>query len=269
MDESRNLPGKAAKVLLRLRKKVVPDFCALVASYNSKELASPKRSTVPLLAYWAHPEARLRDLCTNLGCNPSGPLEFHFEFPVRVQAGAGKPSFTDLMILSPTFVIAIEAKYTEPAYKTVKDWLGDSLRSNRIAVLDGWIKLIEKGTGVRLSAPELSIHPYQLVHRMASACFPPATQRWVVYQLFSDTIISYYQEHLSAIYHLLRGQIKLSFALLLSPPEVSAEYMRLKNLWASGQRDLSDPVRSGLLSDSLFKFKGVQFIGVSSQNAAI
>lgn len=124
MDESRNPPDKGVKVLLRLREKMVRDFSSLVASYTSKELASPKRSTVPLLVYWANPEDRLRDLCANLGCNPSGPLEFHFEFPVPVQHGVGKPSFTDLKILSPTFAIAIEAKYTEPAYQTVKEWLG-------------------------------------------------------------------------------------------------------------------------------------------------
>ena len=63
--------------------------------------------------------------------------------------------------------------------------------------------------------------------------------------------------------------MKLFFGLLLSPPEVSAEYVRLESLWASGQRDLSDPVRSCLLSDSLFKFSRVQFVGVSSQNAYI
>jgi len=256
-------------VLLKLREKPVADFSSLVASYAPKELASPKRSTVPLLAYWAHPEARLRDLCANLGFDPSGPLEFHFEFPVPVQHGVGKASFTDLMVLSPGFAVALEAKYTEPEYETVKDWLGNPQQSNRIAVLDGWIKLIEKGTGVRLSALELGSHPYQLVHRTASACLPPAAQRWVVYQLFSDTRLSYYQKHLSALYHLLRGQTKLAFGLLLSPPEVSAEYVRLASLWASGQRDLSGPVRNGLLSDSLFKFICVQFIAVNSQNGRI
>jgi hypothetical protein len=256
-------------MLLKLKGQLVADFSSLVASYTSKELASPKRSTVPLLAYWAHPEARLCDLCANLGCSPSGPVEFHFEFPVPVQQGAGKPSFTDLMILSQTFAIAIEAKYTEPAYQTVKDWLGDPLRSNRIAVLDGWMKLIAKRTGVKLSTPELSSYPYQLVHRMASACFPPAAQRWVVYQLFSNKNLPYYQGHLSAMHHLLRDQTKLSFGLLVSPLDASEEYRRLKNLWASGQRDLSAPIRYGLLSDSLFKFSGVQFIGVSSQNARI
>jgi len=247
-------------MLIKLREQTVADFCSLVASYASKELASPKRSTVPLLAYWANPEDRLRELCANLGFDPSGPLEFHFEFPVPVQHGVGKASFTDLMVLSTKFVVAIEAKYTEPAYETVRKWLGNPLRSNRIAVLDGWIKLIERGTGVRLSPAELDRHPYQLVHRTASACFPPTAQRWVVYHLFSDDRLSYYKEHLSAVFHLLRGQTKLSFGLLLSPPEVSAEYVRLKSLWASGQRDLSGLVRNGLLSGSLFKFSCVQFI---------
>ena len=50
MNEGRNPPDKGVKVLLSLREKMVPDFSSLVASYTSKELASPKRSTVPLLA---------------------------------------------------------------------------------------------------------------------------------------------------------------------------------------------------------------------------
>lgn len=250
-------------MLLKLRGQPLADFSSLVESYASKELASPKRSTVPLLAYWAHPEDRLRDLCANLGCKPSGPLEFHFEFPVPVQHGVGKASFTDLMVLSPRFAVAIEAKYTEPTYETVTDWLGNPHQSNRIAVLEGWIDLIERGTGVKLTSLELANYPYQLVHRTASACFPSADQRWVIYQLFSKTNYSYYQKHLSAMHHLLRDQTKLSLGLLLSPPEPSEEYKHLEKLWVSGQRDLSDPIRYGLLSDSLFKFNCVRFIMVN------
>jgi len=115
--------AKIQPVLLKIRKQPVADFSSLISSYTSKELASPKRSTVPLLAYWAQPEARFRELCPHLGLDPSGPLEFHFEFPVPVQRGTGKASFTDLMILSPTFAVAIEAKFTEPAYEIVEDWL--------------------------------------------------------------------------------------------------------------------------------------------------
>jgi hypothetical protein len=69
--------------------------------------------------------------------------------------------------------------------------------------------------------------------------------------------------------HLLRGQTKLFLGLLLSPPEKSGEYLRLESLWTSGQRDLSDPVRSGLLSDSLLKFSRVQFVEIGSQSAGI
>jgi hypothetical protein len=173
------------------------------------------------------------------------------------------------MVLSSGFAVAIEAKFTEPAYETVKDWLGTPPQSNRIAVLGGWIELIERETGIRLNALELASHPYQLIHRTASACFPPAAQRWVIYQLFSNARQSYYQEHLSAMDHLLRRQMKLFFGLLLSPPEKSGEYVRLESLWASGQRDLSDPVRSGLLSDSLLKFSLVQFVGIGSQSAGV
>ncbi len=248
-------------MLLKYKRQTVRDFSSLVESYSPKELASPKRSTVPFLAYWAHPEARLRNLCANLGVDLSGPFDFRFEFPVRVQGGVGKDSFTDLMILSPKVAIAIEAKYTEPAYETVMDWLGNPPRPNRRAVLEGWIERIQKGTGVRLSAQELDNHPYQLVHRTASACFPSVDQRWVIYQLFSRTKLPYYQEHLSAMHHLLHDQSRLSFGLLLSPPEASEEYKRLKSLWASGQRDLSESIRYGLLSESLFKFNYVQFIG--------
>ena len=34
--------------------------------------------------------------------------------------GRGKPSYTDLMILAPGTAIAIEGKYTEPAYESVR-----------------------------------------------------------------------------------------------------------------------------------------------------
>lgn len=250
-------------MLLKYKKQTVRDFSSLVESYPPKELASPKRSTVPLLAYWAHPEARLRNLCINLGVNPACPLNFHFEFPVRVQRGVGKDSFTDLMILSPRFAIAVEAKYMEPAYETVMDWLGDPPRPNRVAVLEGWIEQIQKGTGVRLSALDLYNLPYQLVHRTASACFPNVNQRWVIYQLFSDKNSSYYKEHLSALHRLLRDQTKISFGILFSPLEPSEEYRRLEGLWVSGQRDLSDSVRYGLLSESLFKFNSIKFIAVN------
>ena len=79
----------------------VNGFDELVGKYGQDELASPRRSTVPSLAFWSRAESRFRELAAQFGLDPFDPVEFCFEFPVPVQQGRGKDSFTDLMILSP------------------------------------------------------------------------------------------------------------------------------------------------------------------------
>lgn len=253
---------------LKLREDRVADFRDLVHRYTQDELASPRRSTVPLLAFWAHTESRFRELAAHIDLDPSDPVEFCFEFPVPVQQGKGKASFTDLMILSSSFAVAIEAKYTEPAYETVKDWLDKPVKKNREVVLEGWLSLIERATGVRLGVAQVAEHPYQLIHRAASACFPPVRSRWVIYQLFSKLVPCYYLEHLSAIHRLLCSQESLSFGVLLSPVEGSAEYSKIEDRWEAGERDLSREVCAGLLSGTLFEFSNVQFVRVDQNLAA-
>jgi hypothetical protein len=254
---------------LRLRTTYVADFPKLVEEYKPAELASPRRSTVPLLAFWAHAESRFRELAAYTGLDPAESVDFCFEFPVPVQLGKGKDSFTDLMILSSSFAVAIEAKYTEPEYETVEKWLSKPGRENRERVLGGWLSLIHRATGVHLDAAQVAKHPYQLIHRTASACFPPVKRRWVIYQVFSnaETDRSYYLEHLSGVYRLLPGQESLSFGVLLSPLKESAEYSKIEARWERGERDLSTEVRAGLLSGTLLGFGELQFVMVD-QNLA-
>jgi hypothetical protein len=254
---------------LKLRNNPVADFRELVNSYTKDELASPRRSTVPLLAFWAHAESRLRELAAYVGLDQSNHVEFCFEFPVPVQQGKGKPSFTDLMIVSSSFAVAIEAKYTEPPYETVEEWLGNPRKENREVVLDGWLCLIERATGVRLRVEQLARHPYQLVHRTASACFPQVKRRWVIYQLFSKADLRYYLEHLSDVHRLLGRQESLSFGVLLSPLKASEEYSKIDERWEGGERNLSNEVRVGLLSGSLFEFNDVQFISVDARASGV
>jgi hypothetical protein len=172
------------------------------------------------------------------------------------------------MILSSSFAVAIEAKYTEPAYETVKQWLARPGKENRQLVLEGWLSLIERATGVRLAAAQVPECPYQLIHRTASACFPQVKRRWVIYQLFSKNDRGYYGQHLSDLHHLLGMQGTLSFGVLLSPLKGSAEYSKIEARWERGERDLSREVRAGLLSGTLFEFSDVQFISVDQRPAA-
>jgi hypothetical protein len=244
---------------LRFGDRAMPDYASLVAAYPAEELASPTRSTVPLLAFWAQPESRFAELGARLGLPELSPPQFCFEFPVPVRQGSGKPSFTDLMVLGESAAVAIEGKYTEPPYETVEAWLGSTPSSNRQAVLAGWLQLIAEAVGVNLGVGTVGSYPYQLIHRTASACQPSASHRWVVYQLFSDERVAYYRGHLGNLCHQLGGSLALRFGLLITPPELTPEYLSLKTRWASGERDLSDQVRSGLLSGAFFKFNRVEF----------
>ena len=253
---------------LKLRTTYVADFSKLVEGYKPADLASPRRSTVPLLAFWANPDSRFRKLAADIGLDPSEPAEFCFEFPVQVQQGEGKASFTDLMIVSSSFAVAIEGKYTEPAYETVEKWLRKPSLENRKAVLGGWLSLIQRATGVHLDVAQIAEQPYQLIHRTASACFPKVKRRWVIYQLFSEDDRDYYLNHLSDLHHLLGRQGSLSFGVLLSPLKKSAEYSETEARWDRGERDLSREVCAGLLSGTLFEFNDVRFIKVD-QNVAV
>jgi hypothetical protein len=145
----------------------VHDFAALLHSYSRDEFYSPHRSTVPLLALVNDKQNTLREIMT--ACQATLPMDFHFEFKVGHQSkGRGKPSHTDLMAVSNSECIAIEAKWTEPPYENVASWLSKG-GENREDVLKGWLALLSP-YGTALSSGEFEDCEYQMLHRAASAC---------------------------------------------------------------------------------------------------
>lgn len=96
------------QLLLAVRGVPALDWPALVGALHDADLDSPRRSTVPLVAYWRDPLARFTQLLPQLGLHAAEPPKFSFEHRVSVAAGRGKPSYTDLMIVAPQVVIAIE-----------------------------------------------------------------------------------------------------------------------------------------------------------------
>jgi hypothetical protein len=53
--------------ILKRKGKAYSDLPSLVRAVESDELASPMRSTVPLLAYWYNPTERYKELSTHFG----------------------------------------------------------------------------------------------------------------------------------------------------------------------------------------------------------
>ncbi len=168
-------------------------------SVNSK-----KTSSLPLVQFWK-PNTKGLSECAKLFLEKCGLLsklgepKFCFEYPVPVNGGKGKASMTDLMILADNYVIAIEAKWTEckHKYELIGDWENSGDAENHKKVLNGWIAYIDeylKDRGSKLkmkNAEALKKIPYQLLHRVASACHAAKegnkATAVVVYHLFYDS----------------------------------------------------------------------------------
>ena len=158
------------------------------------------------------------------------------------------------MILAPSVAIAIEAKYTEPAYERVDAWLHEPRDQNRCDVLGGWLDMIHGATGIKLTIDPILHLPYQLIHRAASACFPPAVHRAVLYQLFD---VTHRDRHLDELrnFRALLPAPSLKLGVLTTPTAPSEVYAGLLARWNAGERTMAHAVRSALLEGEILRFE--------------
>jgi hypothetical protein len=240
----------------------VSGFDALLKQYGRAELRSPSRSTVLLLAYWRRSFA-LEEFETLIGHRFPSPIELLFEHQVPVQNGRGKASHTDLLIRAKGYVVAIEAKHTEPAYDTVAAWQGSPKSENRRKVLEGWLRLINSTVGTSLTADAVQNCTYQLIHRTASACEAGAKFRAVAYQCFNCTPrkIEEYVGQLRALKELMEGGRGMNFYFFESTSNSTEQYGKLQKRWESlrpwlaESHKLAEDVRRGLRDELLLGFE--------------
>jgi hypothetical protein len=219
----------------------------LLACYPEDEFNSPFRSTVPHLAFWQPGERTLLELCRSVGAEVPDGVRAAFEYQVRPRRGRGKASHTDLMLTWSNHCAAIEAKYREPLYETVGDWLNHGNRENRLEVLRGWCELISLNTESDLTPASVGQVTYQVLHRAASACSPKATVRYLIYEGFdlSQEKVRYYQAVIGRLIALLRPSSLRAF-LLNVPVTPSPAYAVIKTRWSQGVRDLHREIVTGL-----------------------
>ncbi len=233
----------------------VAGYEELLERYNAKGFASPKRSTVPFLAYWRNPDQRARELSEALGFALSDSICLDFEHEVPVQRGTGRPSCTDLRLTSGGVSVAIEAKSTEPRYEDVATWLGEPARANRIEVLAGWLDLLRTCATTNLEIDDVAGLPYQIVHRAASACYLDAEIRWLVYQVFDVSLKKreMYLTDLRTLSTLLRAGFHLRICLVECSVQRTKRQTELEQMWESGERDLREFVLAGLRAGDLLQ----------------
>ena len=244
------------------KREAVYSFDELVESYPASEFDSPRRSTVLLLDYWRSFDSAIEKLKELICVIFSNQSRLYFEYSVPAQAGCGKVSLTDLMLIDNATAIAVEAKYLEPPYQTVSKWLKSSDEQNRQEVLGGWLTLIQSRTGVSLAIVDISSLPYQLIHRTASACFAGVNSQHIVYQLFDPTKQDYYSECLRELAILFQKGSSLSFWLMLCPFEPLEDYQKLLDHWdrTTPKPKLSSQVIPILRSKRLARFQKPQIV---------
>jgi hypothetical protein len=219
----------------------------VIDHYNSKEFRSPFRSTIPLLILYKNQPRFCFDILLNVD-----EASFCFEHETKVGNGRGRSSCTDLMIISPEACIAVEAKWTEPKYKTVEKWLGTS--DNKKEVLEGWLEMIFKYAGVKVAAASILNLPYQLIHRVASACVVHRPKTYVIYLCFdlNESTTNYYNNILKDFSEIISKKVNLK----VIPMRLNKldEQENLEREWKSKRtRNVSARVVTGIKNNTLMR----------------
>lgn len=231
------------------------DFHTLVQRVPVDVLNSPRRSVVPLLEFCRDPTVMLTALERATGVPLADATDVMFEYAVTVRKGTGKPSFTDLLILTPGAAVGIEAKYTEPEYESVSKWLRDPVEPNRALVLDGWLELLSSAAPRRIRSEDVAHVPYQLIHRVASVCHVARPVSAVAYIIFGKAA-SHYSTHMNAIAALFGEQSPI-LAVLSCGLVPTPQHDELTRRWDAGERQLGGQVRSAMLVAPLMAFNPV------------
>ena len=151
-------------------RRPLADIQNALTFFKGREFKSPERSTVPLLSLLTHGAEMWQQILAELEL-PESEIAVHLEYTVRPPQGNGNASHTDVMLIAGRRACAVEAKWTEPPYPTVGKWLGAEPYSlNKLAVLNGWLSLLQPHGNRNLQLHDFLDVTYQTVHRAASAC---------------------------------------------------------------------------------------------------
>jgi len=192
---------------------------------NDNEFKNLTRSTISLLSYWRDQKAAVAILERGLGIKDLGRATVHFEYVTPSLRASDKASYSDVMVLSPSVAIAVEGKWTEPAYQTVREWRTSDHRRD---VLDHWLKHIEPYSS-GLMRNKVGGLVYQSVHRCASVCAQNRPLAVLLYQVFQDDRHHVdYVPQMRKVADVIRPNNRLQVALCEIPLATTPGYANLK-----------------------------------------
>lgn len=229
----------------------------LISEFSDRALASPFRSTVPLLALAKDDWTTFAKVLTF--CNVLGDVSVAFERKVSSPRGEGLPSQTDAMVLFDHAALAIEAKWTEPRYETVVTRLTRKDPNGRDSkeFVGGWLELLQPHATKPLRLEDFASCVYQVVHRAASACglgrAPSLAHLHFTPTLPSAATSAQYLSDFSDVHALLGNPERFPFFVVDLPMQPTTAFRAIEQL-KKGDAATGRIVRAALLTDVLFEY---------------
>lgn len=243
----------------------------LLSHFRGKALRSPTRSTVPLLDMVLHAPSQLLSIVAGCGAEPQS--EFRFEYEVRSGSEAARPSQTDLMVLGKSSAVAVEAKWTEPAYESVATRLKRRTkgraddhseqakaldREHQEAEVGAWLARLQPLASEPLTTIGMADVVYQMIHRAASAVATGLSPS-LLYLHFHDAEIGQgatadeYKSDLGRLYGKLGRPLGFSFYVATQPIERTAAFGTIEGL-SRTHSSTCTAVREALKAGPLFRY---------------
>ncbi len=252
--------------------KTIQSIADAVPLYGRKEFESATRSTVPMLDLLIHSRSVFDRIICEIGFPPQHVL--HLEYTVGPFGGRGKASHTDVMLTSGADSLAIEAKWTEPMYETIKDWpeKGVAKTANQQAVLNGWLNELGRRLGKTYAAADFAEAIYQMLHRAASAVVAGERPR-LAYFLFKpspDTRAAKADDifkQLSRLWNLIGTPAAFPFSAVEIELEEQPVFTALPKTKGEATAEVVCAALQG--SEPLFTFKQVKIRQVGPQSPVI
>lgn len=244
------------KMRLYFDRQEVASCDDLLVLYKSSEFESPTRSTVSLFSLLKHGGEVWNRIAGIFA-------EAHVEFCVDPPLGTGRPSHTDLMLINGERSLALEAKWTEPRYSTVQEWLNQgSNAQNRRAVMTGWLQWLQSQGTKPLELEAFRGAVYQMVHRAASACAvgkKPALAdlRFSPWPDGSNPDCEQLPADLRHLHGLLGSPEGFPFRLIEVLIKPTRSFAAIASL-PKGRKETAAAVKQALRGDALFEFEGVR-----------
>ena len=227
---------------------------------SNTKVNSYKTSSIPFTEFWL---SKNRKVNTEVIHKIDSDIDLEsadkcFEFPVYATnedgRNIGRPSMTDLMIITEKYNIAIEGKFTENLYETIKEWKAEaSENSEKLNVLNSWYRYIEGYCDIDekdIEKIEENV-VYQFLHRTASACYGCKKNNKipvVIYQLFYDSKDPKSKKHqeevkfcLEKFASLLKFNNRIKFLIELTP---ITNFNEVKESYSWAKADLFSPMKT-------------------------